>query len=284
MVNYSYKGKRGTGGRPLTIVKGCVIIAVCFVLLKALQDQNKNDYIPFHSLSSSVSDYTSSTTATVADPNRAQTWDPYASFVPVGQAVALPSIPASADEEAKLDRHIYGGKGDKAHLGGFTAFDKDGVAIYLWKHMIQNMGIKSILDLGCGKGTSTSWFILHGLEYVVCAEGSHDAVTNSLLPKIPKDDIPADTKWEIVEHDFSRGPWWPSQTVVSRLLNLVGCVRQPQASVLLVFFAALKYCSLTSNRSIIHSLFRMRFGVLNLLSMLVVTSSQTTLLHGARLL
>ena len=214
MVNYSSKGKRGTGGRSpatMTIVKGCVLIAGCFVLFKTLQSQNNNDYIPFHSLSSSLSDYT-----TAADPNRAQTWDPYASFVPVGHAVALPSIPASADEEAKLDRHIYGGKGDKAHLGGFTAFDEAGVGVNLWKHMIQNMGIKSILDLGCGKGTSTSWFILHGLEYVVCAEGSHDAVTNSLLPKIPKEDIPVGTKWEIVEHDFSRGPWWPSQTVVSR--------------------------------------------------------------------
>jgi len=214
MVNYSSKGKRGTGSpATMTIVKGCVLIAGCFVLLKTLQSQNKNDYIPFHS-SSSLSDYTTSTTA--ADPNRAQTWDPYASFVPVGHAVALPSIPASADEEAKLNRHIYGGKGDKAHLGGFTAFDEAGVGVNLWKHMIQNMGVKSILDLGCGKGTSTSWFILHGLEYVVCAEGSHDAVTNSLLPKIPKEDIPAGTKWEIVEHDFSRGPWWPSQTVVSR--------------------------------------------------------------------
>ena len=180
MVNYSSKGKRGTGSpATMTIVKGCVLIAGCFVLLKTLQSQNKNDYIPFHELSSSLSDYTTSTTA--ADPNRAQTWDPYASFVPVGHAAALPSIPASADEEAKLNRHIYGGKGDKAHLGGFTAFDEAGVGVNLWKHMIQNMGVKSILDLGCGKGTSTSWFILHGLEYVVCAEGSHDAVTNSLF-------------------------------------------------------------------------------------------------------
>ena len=26
-----------------------------------------------------------------------------------------------------------------------------------------------MLDLGCGRGISTSWFITHGLEYVVCA-------------------------------------------------------------------------------------------------------------------
>lgn len=64
---------------------------------------------------------------------------------------------------------------------------------------------------GCGRGISTSWFVTHGLEYVVCAEGSHDAVTQSILPKIKN--IPNGTKWEIVEHDFSRGPWWPSRTV-----------------------------------------------------------------------
>ena len=79
--------------------------------------------------------------------------------------------------------------------------------------MVTNLGIKSLLDVGCGIGISTSWFILHGLEYVVCAEGSHDAVTNSLIPTLKN--VPSGTKYEIVEHDFSRGPWWPSRTVVS---------------------------------------------------------------------
>jgi len=36
---------------------------------------------------------------------------------------------------------------------------------------------------------------------VLCVEGSHDAVMKSLLPP----DL-------IVEHDFSRGPWWPEET------------------------------------------------------------------------
>ncbi len=68
-----------------------------------------------------------------------------------------------------------------------------------------------MLDLGCGRGISTSWFILHGLQYVVCAEGSHDAVTQSLLPKIA--DVKEETKYDLVEHDFSRGAWWPDRTV-----------------------------------------------------------------------
>lgn len=98
---------------------------------------------------------------------------------------------------------------DKPHLGGFTSFDPHGVSPTLWKHMIEYIGIKSLLDVGCGIGTSTSWFVLHGLEFVQCVEGSHDAVTRSLLPK-------TGNKWKedmIVEHDFSRGPWWPERTV-----------------------------------------------------------------------
>ncbi|KAL3808922.1 hypothetical protein ACHAXA_004690 [Cyclostephanos tholiformis] len=143
----------------------------------------------------------------------ARGYDPYGSFVPEGPAVALPSIRITPEEDSKIERHIYGGRGDKPHLGGFTAFDPDGVSVAFWKHMVNNLGVKSVLDLGCGRGTSTSWFVMHGLEYVVCAEGSHDAVTQSLLPKIPPSHIPDGTVFEIVEHDFSRGPWWPSRTV-----------------------------------------------------------------------
>ena len=50
--------------------------------------------------------------------------------------------------------------------------------------MVEYLGIKSLLDVGCGIGISTSWFILHGLDYVHCVEGSHDAVEKSLLPRL----------------------------------------------------------------------------------------------------
>mmetsp|Transcript_1993 Transcript_1993/g.4715 ORF Transcript_1993/g.4715 Transcript_1993/m.4715 type:complete len:388 (-) Transcript_1993:62-1225(-) len=136
---------------------------------------------------------------------------PFGVKIPEGLAVALPSVPTTADEEKEIKRSIYGGAGDKAHLGGFTSFDPQGVSPTLWKHMVEHLGVKSMLDLGCGRGISTSWFITHGLEYVVCAEGSHDAVTQSLLPKIAN--VPKGTTYDLVEHDFSRGPWWPSRTV-----------------------------------------------------------------------
>jgi hypothetical protein len=190
--------------KPISSWKICLILSFSLFLFKAYQDASFLMITPDAASSDSV-------------PRRVRNWDPYGSFVPEGPAVALPSIQIAHEEDSKIERGIYGGKGDKPHLGGFTAFDKDGVSVSLWKHMVNHLGIKSVLDLGCGRGTSTSWFVIHGLQYVVCAEGSHDAVTQSLLPKIKH--ISNGTQFEIVEHDFSRGPWWPSRTVVSLIYS-----------------------------------------------------------------
>lgn len=122
--------------------------------------------------------------------------------IPPGGAEALPSIRTSKVEDAKIRRGSYGGEGDGKHLGGFTTIDLHGISPWVWKLMITELGVKSVLDVGCGKGTSASWFALHGAE-VLCVEGSHDAVTQSLLP---------DPATQVVEHDFSRGPWWPAKT------------------------------------------------------------------------
>jgi Methyltransferase domain len=118
--------------------------------------------------------------------------------IPQGNIVALPSIPT----DQSIPRGQYGGKGDPNHLGWFTAYDMDGVSPRVWKEMISNLGIKSILDVGCGKGVSSLWFLEHGVN-TLCLEGSHDAVKNTLLP---------DPQSHIVEHDFSRGPYWTSDT------------------------------------------------------------------------
>jgi hypothetical protein len=122
--------------------------------------------------------------------------------IPRGKAVALPSVIID-DSKVVYERKIYGGKGDKPHLGGFAtgSIDMDGVAPVLWKYMVSEIGVKSLLDIGCGRGISTSWFHLHGVE-TLCVEGSHDAVGQTVLPP-----------GMVTEHDFSRGPWWPSRTV-----------------------------------------------------------------------
>ncbi|GMI39823.1 hypothetical protein TeGR_g13928 [Tetraparma gracilis] len=121
---------------------------------------------------------------------------------PPAAAVALPSVRVG-DAELPIDRKIYGGKGDKKHLGGFTDLDLQGISPSVWKLMLSYFGVRSLLDVGCGKGVSTSWFHLHGVA-ASCVEGSHDAVLQSLMPEPAR---------QVVEHDFSRGPWWPPNTV-----------------------------------------------------------------------
>lgn len=96
---------------------------------------------------------------------------------------------------------FYGGKGDKPHLGGFTyKIDMDGVSSNVWNFMLGQIAVRSVVDVGCGMGVSSSYFLSQGVD-VLCVEGSSDAVSRSLMPKS-----------RIVEHDFSLGPWWPSQT------------------------------------------------------------------------
>ena len=118
---------------------------------------------------------------------------------PKGKAVALPSVRVA--KEAFQSEQRYGGRGDKPHLGGFTDLDHHGVSPSAWKWMVTEIGVHSVLDVGCGRGISTSWFYFHGVD-VLCVEGSHDAVENTVLPDPSR----------IVEHDFSRGPWWPEKT------------------------------------------------------------------------
>jgi len=118
--------------------------------------------------------------------------------IPQGKAQNLPS---ERVVEENVDRKIYGGKGDKKHLGGFTNIDMQGISPATWKHAVTNWTVQSVLDVGCGKGTSTSWFVTHGLR-TECVEGSHDAIEQSMVPD----------KSILTEHDFSRGPWWPEKT------------------------------------------------------------------------
>ena len=114
----------------------------------------------------------------------------------------LPSVRLSEAEEKKAAkvRTIYGGKNDALHLGGFTEIDKMGISTNLWNFMLGPLAIRSVVDVGCGRGHSANHFKKNGAK-ILCVEGSHDAVTQSLLS--PED---------IVEHDFSRGPWWPDET------------------------------------------------------------------------
>jgi hypothetical protein len=115
-----------------------------------------------------------------------------------------PSPPARKSEPVLVDKNshdFYGGKGDKPHLGGFTYVpDNKGISHNLWKFIIGELAVKSLIDLGCGMGVSSRYFLDLGVD-VLCLEGSSDAIAHTRLPKD-----------RIVQHDFTLGPWWPART------------------------------------------------------------------------
>jgi len=102
----------------------------------------------------------------------------------------------------KIDskRGIYGGKGDAAHVGGFLQNDTQSYEPWVWDFLINEMQIKSMVDIGCGRGISTNYFHKRGVN-AQCFEGSPDGIARSLVPGLTK------------LHDFTRGPVWTDEIV-----------------------------------------------------------------------
>ena len=129
-------------------------------------------------------------------------------LVPLGKSPKpLGSIRIRENEKVGLDEKqggIYGGVGDKPHLGGWTTYDEQGVSNHTWNYMMGIIGVKSVLDIGCGRGISSSYFYENGAR-VKCIEGSIDAIDHTFLPKQENQEL-------IINHDFTRGPYWPDET------------------------------------------------------------------------
>jgi len=116
--------------------------------------------------------------------------------LPVGTRFRVTKSPAPIPAKVgPLDE-----SGDLAHLGGFVAKDPKGISNNTFNFLMGGLAVKSIIDVGCGKGVSTNHFHRQGAR-VLCVEGSHRAVSHTVLP--------AD---RVVEHDFALGPWWPEET------------------------------------------------------------------------
>lgn len=90
----------------------------------------------------------------------------------------------------------------KNHLGGYIinyseVGDPNTYDINVWNYM-KNDGIKSVIDIGCGMGYSTKWFVDNGIESLGI-EGGEKAVKNSLCPN------------NVVMHDFTEGVYTPKR-------------------------------------------------------------------------
>ncbi len=68
----------------------------------------------------------------------------------------------------------------------------------LWQWIVEELGIDSVVDIGCGEGHAAAYFKKLGCE-VIGVDGSELAVRDSEIPD------------SHVCHDFNRGPWIPEQ-------------------------------------------------------------------------
>ena len=57
------------------------------------------------------------------------------------------------------------------HLGSYEDVNVQNVSPDVWKFMLKNYGIQSIIDVGCGTGVSTTWFLMHGID-TICIEAN----------------------------------------------------------------------------------------------------------------
>jgi hypothetical protein len=96
---------------------------------------------------------------------------------------------------------MYGIEKEK-HLGGYIVNltnygDPNTYATEIWDWMIEN-NIKSVLDVGCGEGHSTKYFLDKGI-YCIGVEGGENAVNNSPV------------KNSIILHDYTTSPYKPNK-------------------------------------------------------------------------
>ncbi len=87
----------------------------------------------------------------------------------------------------------------KLHLGGnFIEGDPATFSSKAWKYIIEKFAVKTVLDVGSGRGYAAKWFSETGLE-VTAIDGLTDNVNNAIYPTI---EIDLTVKPFIKEVDF----------------------------------------------------------------------------------
>jgi hypothetical protein len=158
--------KRG-GSSTNRVLLGYAFVVSAILVLQVSQQVPAIDYnyaeMTLHHLSSQLS------------TNMWDTSNPLA--IPSGEAQNLPFSPTAAVQEENDIR----------------------VVPEIWTRLVEQYGVKSVLDIGCGRGIRTLWFQTHGVD-ALCVGPSNSLLSTMLTPS------------GVIEHDFSRGPWWPAKT------------------------------------------------------------------------
>lgn len=93
----------------------------------------------------------------------------------------------------KIIPQLQGGCVEEGHLGGFTKYGDNGTYYPLmWSYLIKYFDIKSVLDIGCGKGYSSAYFKSLNCE-VTGIDGSLQAKIDNLIPD------------DFILHDYTGG-------------------------------------------------------------------------------
>jgi len=104
--------------------------------------------------------------------------------------------------ESLRKKNRYGGDAtDAAHIGGWMRNDTQGWEPHLWNWMVDVIKLKTFVDVGCGAGVVTKYMLDRGVD-ARCVEASNEAINTSFVPRD-----------RIIQHDFTRGPWYPKEVV-----------------------------------------------------------------------
>lgn len=95
---------------------------------------------------------------------------------------------------------------EEGHLGGYVYEGARGTYNpLLWRSLIELLNIQSVLDIGCGRGFSLSFFAKE-VPFVVGTEGAIKALETSLIPE------------KSIQHDYTEGA-----STLSDKFDLIWC-------------------------------------------------------------
>jgi len=102
----------------------------------------------------------------------------------------------------------HGESVNEGHLGGF-AIGGDGGTYYpiMWKYLVEEYGVKSVLDVGCGRGYAARFFKSLGCE-IRGVDGAQRAKTESLIPE------------DFIHFDYTTGPLVINRVSPNGLLSM----------------------------------------------------------------
>lgn len=120
------------------------------------------------------------------------------------------------------------------HLGGYILGGDDRTYYpALWQAMIDRWALGSVLDIGCAEGHAMEWFSRQGVR-VLGVEGCAYAIRCNKMPQ------------HIVQHDFSEGPWTPTDEIdLAWCCEVVEHIDEQHLPNLLAAFATARVAAIT---------------------------------------